>query len=396
MTTKFLTRSAPVLIGIFIFFNIFPHTTAIKQISFYLCVFIVLILIIFKKSDFTFKTPLALPFVIFILWSGLSIFWALDKGESIHGFYAHLLRYLALYYILINFFNSKKRFILLTWIIIISASVFSIGGLIYSAHVNNIVESRFGFHESTAQCNRIGYTTLPAILLLAFHLFREDIKPYCKAILFLPLSGTFMATLLTYSKGTWLAIIALFIVLLWNNKKRLLVFLLLIMIFAGGLHAGSAEFRSRININAIFNNERISIWHTSLEMIKDRPVAGFGLGNVFEENWMEYNARLPACDQFKAYPFAHPHNFLLDITTRLGLIGISLFSYMVFMLVRMCLQIIKNGKDEFIRGWGLCIMSAFVGIFVLGFFDKIFAQAPLCIISTLFAMITILWNLNKR
>jgi hypothetical protein len=40
-------------------------------------------------------------------------------------------------------------------------------------------------------------------------------------------------------------------------------------------------------------------------------------------------------------------------------------------------------------------MLAFIGIFVLGFFDKIFSDMPLCVISTLFAMITILWNLNK-
>jgi O-antigen ligase len=205
-----------------------------------------------------------------------------------------------------------------------------------------------------------------------------------------------MATLLTYSRGTYLAVIASFIVMLRNNKKRLFAFFLLIIICIGGLYANSAIFRSRIDYHTLLNkNERLYIWDTALKMIKDRPVAGFGLGNVFKKNWMAYDARLPACDQFKAYSFIHPHNFLLDITTRLGLIGISLFLYIVFMLVKMCLQIIKNGKDEFIRGWGLCVMSAFIGIFVLGFFDKIFSDMPLCVISTLFAMITILWNLNK-
>ena len=396
MTTKFLTRSAPVLIGIFIFFNIFPHTTAIKQISFYLCVFIVLLLIIFKKRDFTFKTPLTLPFVVFILWSGLSIFWALNKDSSLHDFYAYLLRYLALYYIVINFFNSKRQFIALTWVIIISVSIFSIGGLICFAHTNNILESRFGFKH--ADINIIGATSLPVVLLMTHHLTGEKIKPYWKVLLIFLLSGTFMATLLTYSRGTYVAIIASFIVLFWNNKKRLFVSLLLIMIFLGGLYAGSAGFKSRINGNAIFNNARLLIWHTSLEMIKDYPITGFGWGgggDIFKENWVVYNDRLPDRYRFKAFPFCHPHNLLLDITTRIGLVGISLFLYIALRLVKMNWEIIKNGKDNFISGWGLCLMAAVVGMFVIGMFDNILRHTPFCTLSILFAGITILWNLNK-
>ena len=126
-----LIRSIPFLMGIFIFFNPFPHTTAIKEICYYLSVIIVTILILSKNIDFTFKTPLLLPFGLFILWSFLSIFFAFDKENSIHDFYFHLIRYIILYYILINFFNSEKRLVYLSWVIIISSSIFIIGGLIY-------------------------------------------------------------------------------------------------------------------------------------------------------------------------------------------------------------------------------------------------------------------------
>ena len=57
-----LTLSVPILMGIYLFFNPFSHTTAIKEICFYLSVFIVLILICFKKIHFSFKSPLTLPF----------------------------------------------------------------------------------------------------------------------------------------------------------------------------------------------------------------------------------------------------------------------------------------------------------------------------------------------
>lgn len=97
---ELLKQSIPILMGIFLFFNPFPHTTTIKEICFYLSAFIVLLLLVFKKVDFSFKTPLAIPFALFVLWSFTGLFFALNKPNSIHDFYAHLLEYLAFYYIL--------------------------------------------------------------------------------------------------------------------------------------------------------------------------------------------------------------------------------------------------------------------------------------------------------
>ena len=93
-----LNQSIPVLMGVFIFFNPFPHTTAIKEISFYLSVVIVVVLVLFKRTEFSLKTPLLVPFGLFVFWSFLSIFWALNVENSIHDFYSHLIRYIILYY----------------------------------------------------------------------------------------------------------------------------------------------------------------------------------------------------------------------------------------------------------------------------------------------------------
>lgn len=54
-TFEFLKQSIPILIGIFIFFNHFPHTTTIKETCFYLLAFVVLLLLVFKKAVFPFK-----------------------------------------------------------------------------------------------------------------------------------------------------------------------------------------------------------------------------------------------------------------------------------------------------------------------------------------------------
>ena len=67
-SADFLENAAAVLIGIFVFFNPFPHTTAIKEIAFYSSLFIVLILALFMKRDFRSKDAfyVAIPVVSFL------------------------------------------------------------------------------------------------------------------------------------------------------------------------------------------------------------------------------------------------------------------------------------------------------------------------------------------
>ncbi|HYA15787.1 MAG TPA: hypothetical protein VEF33_15735, partial [Syntrophales bacterium] len=69
---------------IFIMRNPFPKTTAIEEITFYGAVLILLFLLIFKKTTFSLRTPLSIPFALFILWSFVSLFFALNKFNSIH------------------------------------------------------------------------------------------------------------------------------------------------------------------------------------------------------------------------------------------------------------------------------------------------------------------------
>ena len=190
---KILNLSVPILMGIFIFSNPFSHTTAIKEICFYGSVIIVLILICFKKIDFSFRSPLTLPFALFTAWAFIGLFFALDKGNSLHDFRAHLLKYMAVYYILINFINSRKRFETLSWIIICSVTIFSIGGMIYFYLISgNLISTRIYFQEITI--NSIGFITLFAIIL-SFNAFHSTSNLYLKFV-FIALIGITMATLL--------------------------------------------------------------------------------------------------------------------------------------------------------------------------------------------------------
>jgi len=212
--------------GIFLFFTPFPHTTAIKEICFYLSVFIVILLIYFKKIDFSFRSPFTLPFALFVIWAFIGLFFALDKANSFHDFWAHLLKYLATYYILINFISSRKRLVIFSWIIIISTTIFSIGGLIYFYFIIKFpISTRFGFSHMM-NIDLIGFVTIFA-MLLSMHQFRLETILYRKIILLVCILGTLMATCLTMSRGSLIALFVALIVFFLKRYNWLVIFFII-------------------------------------------------------------------------------------------------------------------------------------------------------------------------
>jgi len=382
--------------GTFIFFTPFPHTTAIKEICFYLSVFIVILLIYFKKIDFSFRSPLTLPFALFVIWVFIGLFFALDKGNSLHDFRTHLLKYLAIYYILINFISCRKQLIIFSWIIIISATIFSIGGLTYFYFIiKNPISTRFGFSHMM-NIDLIGFVTIFA-MLLSMHQFKLENSLYRKIILLVCLLGTLMATYFTMSRGSLLALfVALIVFFVKRNNLLVIFFIILSLITLNTVPA----FKARFSPSLILNDLRVGTNLRTLEIIKDYPVTGIGFGmeTYGNKNFIDlakYNSRLPAQYQ-QPVLIGSPHNSLADIAVRTGLVGFSLFCWVYFVFVRLGWNIIRSGKDDFIRDWGICIMAAFISVVIQGLFaDGMFGPQAI-VLYTIFAIMDILWQFNAQ
>lgn len=393
-----LNQSVPFLIGIYIFFNPFPHTTSIKEICFYLSIFIVFVLLLFKKIEFSFNTPLTFPFALFVLWAFFSIFFAVDKENSIHDFYSHLIRYIILYFILINFFGSKKYIIVLSRIIIISAITFALFGLFYFYGVmDNDLSMRFGygrgvgFLENKAPGNTMCVVIIFSILLLINEFIRER-SLILKLLFTACLIPQFVLVFLTQSRGGLIALFLSISVLMFNKKKKtVLVFLIASMIIVAFF-----PVKNRLILHNLKNEIRIGMIYTAIEVIKDYPIIGIGFGNLTYGEKIDlnyYNDRIP--EKFKQKSVvAAPHNIFLNIAVRLGLIGLAIFLYMIFILFKICWDCIKYGKNDFIREWGICITSACIAFIVIGMFEQMFSHMPEVVFFTIFSMATIIWRLN--
>jgi hypothetical protein len=124
-----LNFAIPLFMGIYIFLNPLP-LSAVSEFCFYLSLAALIMLISFKKTAFTLLSPLTLPFLLFFLWAVFGLFFTLDFKNTLHDLRGYLLKYLIIFYLLVNYFNSQKKLEIISWIVIASATIFSIGAVI--------------------------------------------------------------------------------------------------------------------------------------------------------------------------------------------------------------------------------------------------------------------------
>jgi putative inorganic carbon (HCO3(-)) transporter len=381
--------------GIFVFFNPFPHTTSIKEISFYLSVVIVMVLVLFKKTEFSFRTPLLVPFGLFTFWSFLSIFWALDVENSFHDFYSHLIRYIILYFIIINFFNSKKSLVCLSWVIIISSTVFSVGGLFYYYLIcGKELSARFGLNIFfQTPVNIIGVISIFAIVLaLNFLLYERQL--YRKVFLAFCLLGLFIGVMMTQERSSLIGLFLAGIIMFIGNKKKIFLLTMFFLIIVA-----VTPFKNRFSFESFLNNERIPNYYITYEIIKSYPIIGIGFGlQTYGENinLKDYREKIPSkIKTISPLIIGDPHNIVLDVAVRLGVVGLIFFLYVGFVFFKMTWNIVKYGKDKIIRKWGRCLAAALIGVSLIGLFQPIFSHMPEVVFCIIFSMTTIIWRLNE-
>lgn len=139
-----------------------------------------------------------------------------------------------------------------------------------------------------------------------------------KIIWGLSFATIFLANVLTFARGGYLAIIAgitIFILVFWNKtqiKHKIMaslavVFLILMLTVPGPV---SQRFDSSFDLQEGSNAGRISIWQKSLETIKNKPFFGTGIGNFSLEVDGKIDYRNPI----------YAHNTYLDIAVEEGIL----------------------------------------------------------------------------
>jgi O-antigen ligase len=395
---KYLNILLLIFIGAHVFFNPFPQLTAIEEISFYGAVFLCLLLLGQKKSSFSFAGPLTMPLFLFFGWTIIGLFFALDQANTLHDIYAHFLKYIIFYFLLINYFNSFRRFEILWLLLIFSTAVFSVYLMIYFyLIIGNPFGVKLGFQMPwEIPPNFIGVLTIFATLLSINIYNFGNMKAY-RWLLAIPAGILVITTIATKTRA---AIISLFVGILavfFRNKKSLLFFSLSLLLLIAFMPVKDRLSPSDL-ADKIRNDDRIQIWYTFWEIIKDHPFTGIGFGmeTYHDENLLNrYNQRVPPAYR-QTIPLKSPHNFFVDITVRTGFVGLMIFLFILWRYFRLAFRIIKYGQSNFVRTWAIGLVAAQISWMIQGMFESIVSGPAAKIFFIMLAMITILWNLRDQ
>lgn len=398
-TGPILIRGVAVLLGALLFFNPIPHTTAIKEILFYASLGAFLCLVAARIVRPEWRSPFLWPFLLVAAWGLAGVGFAIDPKNSLHDLFVHLIKLIVLYLLLVQFFPTRRHVESLHGVVVLSSTLFCVGGLVYYYGIlGHDLTERFGhslrYSFSEMSANYMGYSTVFAASLALASALRAERRALrlgfgvCFAILAL-------ATLLTQTRGAIFALMLVFIVPLLVEKRWAVLGALVALCVGTLLATGTSD---RFDARQFLQNERLGTSLMYLELVKERPVTGIGFGMEIlqKKEFLEpYYNRVPAEYRDPAFRVS-PHSLYLDVTVRLGVVGLVLYLAVIAMALHLTYRTLREAPDGWLRAEALCLLVSFAAYLLQAFFaDASFGSSAVVFYLQL-AMITILRRLAHR
>lgn len=185
-----------------------------------------------------------------------------------------------------------------------------------------------------------------------------------------------LALLLTYTRSSWIAAAAALLLLGFLRDWRLPAVLLLLVVLFLVIFPKSpiAQRVATLNSNHHSSNvERRYMWKSALQLIKERPLRGYGVDNL-----SAYYGQVANPKALEQRP-PHVHNTLMQLSINGGLLAAGFYLWWILVISLYGLaawQRLKKDDPEK-AGSALGITAAMVGFFVNGLFEFNFGTAQL-------------------
>jgi O-antigen ligase len=231
----------------------------------------------------------------------------------------------AFFYLLVNHLSEEEHTTTLVRVLIAGGTVISLYGL--SQAVSN--GAAYRIHGTLSiYMTFAGVLMLIAAMAVAQVLFHaRDRHTRWLGPALLPLTA---ALLMTQTRGAWLGLTVGVSFLLWVRKKYLLLVfpVIAVAIFLAAPPSIKSRIGSFLDPTDLTFNERLFMWHSGLQLIREHPWTGVGMDGL-KRVYPAYK-----------YPGAlkehtgHLHNNLLQIGAERGLIGLAFWLWIWVSYVR--------------------------------------------------------------
>jgi len=227
-----------------------------------------------------------------------------------------------------------------------------------------------GIKRSTAafpNANLLGiYLGALAPLIIGLALFYY--KGAKKIFMLLAAGLVTIGIILTFSRGTALSLYlsVLYISIMRKNKIISWALVILLLVFPFIMPQNIKDWAKEVNYNPVrfmLNDDRISIFKNTLNMIKHHPVIGVG-ANTFSKNYLTY--KLPEPDWAKTVGSLYAHNIYLHMAGEIGLVGLAIFLWLLYRLFRENLCLYFRFKDDYLKVVTVSLIACFIAFLANG------------------------------
>jgi tetratricopeptide (TPR) repeat protein len=377
----------------------------------------------YKEGEFrVVKTNLYLPIFGFIVWSFITLFWVED-GYLASIMLSQFISYAFIFFVVINIIK-KTEVIKILNVLIALMSIVSIIGLA-QYYFSDIHSVKYLFAQtagpgSTFANKNMASHFIVMTLPLAFVLLLSARDKFNIVIYSIASSIGSWFLIYTFARQAYVAMsVELFILLLvivldyWKNKNNsllkttvlkrskgiaLITILLLLSLAANFTDKGwGSELNSNLKTDKILsivdtkNNPRFPAWRNTIEMIKEHPITGVGVGQWGETYPLYYDRVMNDVIFNEKTQLRRLHNDYLEMFANFGLIGYLFLLWLLYLIAKIVLLALTNKSNEY-RNIVLAVTLGLTGFSVVAMFSfpvRVYLPAFL-----VFVYISLLFNLD--
>ena len=189
---------------------------------------------------------------------------------------------------------------------------------------------------------------------------------------------------MTYSRASWVGIACCMVVMVFLWRPSLIPAFIILCCVAVPFMPETIWNRilTITNMNDSSTSSRFSLYEAALNVIRQRPLTGAGLGTAATQAFIkDYNLYRGSA------PFVHSHNFYLEVWIQAGLLGIIGFVSSMLWNIKRAAHTVRHSKPSAARTITCGAASALCGAMVCGLADYLWNYPRvMCIFWFVFAM----------
>ncbi len=325
-----------------------------------------------EHKDLT-KSSMDIPIILYVIVIIISTFTSINFMGSFRDLALHL-GGLSFVFVMSNSIKTKNAFNAIVTVMVFSASLVALYG-IYQYFVGVEIDKAWLDVENNPDIRVRVFSVFHNPNILAEYLIMVIplsvgllwyTKKISKKIIFL---GTtlimILAMLMTLSRGSWVGFAFSALVFILLIEKRLL--LSIIPISLGAVYFLPQTIMNRILSIGNFADSsiayRFTMWEITLDIIRDYPIAGVGFGHLpFKQVFETY---------IRTMPIYHSHNTYLQTAAEMGIPGLLVLLFLLFILFKYGILNLVKSQDRYIKILSAGALSSLAGVLAHGIAENV-------------------------